>query len=491
MTIVQELKLTDGVGWSQDYPQNLIWRDGWPFHQTPQQQFSYERGVVYLNSQDGGFWAGNLLIMTIVDVEANTSETFKVDFSIEHKNKLFIQFRHAVDLTARFAPGRTYNLSLELRDTTRTGFGASSFVLINDDDNSSPAQLEADWRQTYSTFDYRHTLTFAGDWPQREATAYQPFDGPGKLPITLPPLPRGISNGGAGLVDGRIYAIYGDADQPPHWQWLQVLDLRADDAQWQVVEFDVGSKYYARDDFNVITAGRSIYLVGGRTDPISFSSRVDRLDFNDGVQLFTNAISLITPRSQFSSAVTENAILLIGGTSGLHAPDLLSIEMLNLASHSPPTQEISPKLKSGHYGSGSVIAGNNLYIVSKNGPEWLDLTASNPSWQALPALNQPRYELPLINIGHKIFAIGGKSAKPGDRTILDTIEVLDLAQSTLKWQTLPHRLQPERAAHDALPYGEQIILIGGFNRPGGAYNALKSIEILTKDILNGAEDSQW
>ena len=94
-------------------------------------------------------------------------------------------------------------------------------------------------------------------------------------------------------------------------------------------------------------------------------------------------------------------------------------------------------------------------------------------WVALPAMNIPRSFMSSVVIGNEIVVSGGDT---GD-SITDTIEVLNLAETPLRWTISPAKLPVPLSAHQTVVYKGKLIVIGGHNGNEGT-NSNRIYEIL-------------
>ena len=90
-------------------------------------------------------------------------------------------------------------------------------------------------------------------------------------------------------------------------------------------------------------------------------------------------------------------------------------------------------------------------------------SCSQDKWIGLPQMNIPRSRLSSVVVGNKIIVSGGKTTGNTSDAITDTIEVLDLAETPLKWTVSPARLPVPLSAHQTVVYNETLIAIGGYN----------------------------
>ena len=84
-------------------------------------------------------------------------------------------------------------------------------------------------------------------------------------------------------------------------------------------------------------------------------------------------------------------------------------------------------------------------------------------WIELPAMNTPRSFMSFVVVGQEVIVSGGDT---GDG-ITDTIEVLNLAESSLQWKMSPARLPVPLSAHQTVVYKGKLIVIGGHDGNSG------------------------
>jgi hypothetical protein len=102
-------------------------------------------------------------------------------------------------------------------------------------------------------------------------------------------------------------------------------------------------------------------------------------------------------------------------------------------------------------------------------------------WSELPALPRPRSSHDVLVVGDSLYVVGGWWMKGlGEETEwLDTIDVLDLGASELRWRSIP---QPfTRRALIGAVLGSRIFVIGGFD---SEEEAQRDIDVL--DVASGA-----
>ena len=82
-----------------------------------------------------------------------------------------------------------------------------------------------------------------------------------------------------------------------------------------------------------------------------------------------------------------------------------------------------------------------------------------------PDLNIGRRGHTCVTTNNKVYVIGGCGYKKGS---LDSIEVLDLSESTPRWRILPQRLKHKRSCYAAatLEDPSKVIVVGGLNKNG-------------------------
>jgi N-acetylneuraminic acid mutarotase len=95
-----------------------------------------------------------------------------------------------------------------------------------------------------------------------------------------------------------------------------------------------------------------------------------------------------------------------------------------------------------------------------------DSARFNPAirqWETLPSLPAPRSSHDLVVSGDRLFVIGGWNlqGKTGKTEWPSTMEVLDLAATTLGWTSLPQPFR--RRAFTAVANGSMIYVLGGFD----------------------------
>ena len=84
-------------------------------------------------------------------------------------------------------------------------------------------------------------------------------------------------------------------------------------------------------------------------------------------------------------------------------------------------------------------------------------------WVELPAMDTPRSFMSSVVVGNEIVVSGGDT---GD-AITDTIEVLNLAETPLRWKTSPAKLPVSLSAHQTVVFKGKLIVIGGHDGNSG------------------------
>ena len=94
-------------------------------------------------------------------------------------------------------------------------------------------------------------------------------------------------------------------------------------------------------------------------------------------------------------------------------------------------------------------------------------------WIELPAMNTQRSFMSSVVVGNEIVVSGGHT----DLAITDTIEVLNLAETPLRWRMSPARLPVPLCAHQTVVYEGKLVVIGGHDGNEGR-NSDKIYEVL-------------
>ena len=94
-------------------------------------------------------------------------------------------------------------------------------------------------------------------------------------------------------------------------------------------------------------------------------------------------------------------------------------------------------------------------------------------WIGLPAMNTPRSFMSSVVVGQEVIVSGGDT---GD-AITNTIEVLSLAETPLRWKISPAKLPVPLSAHQTVVHRGKLIVIGGHDDNEGR-NSDKIYEVL-------------
>jgi len=87
-------------------------------------------------------------------------------------------------------------------------------------------------------------------------------------------------------------------------------------------------------------------------------------------------------------------------------------------------------------------------------------------WRELPPLNEEKCSQTLVVLGGRyLYSLGGLTKQEAGAYLLSSIEVLDLASPTPRWEMLPIKLPHQSCDIGALPLDNLSLLIyGGWNK---------------------------
>jgi hypothetical protein len=107
-------------------------------------------------------------------------------------------------------------------------------------------------------------------------------------------------------------------------------------------------------------------------------------------------------------------------------------------------------------------------------------------WEALPPLPVPRSSHDVVVVGHTLVVVGGWTLKGKEKTVWpDSIELLDLSASTLRWTRAP---QPfKRRALVAAAADGQVYALGGFNEQSQVVHATAVYDVARRTWSTGPD----
>lgn len=277
----------------------------------------------------------------------------------------------------------------------------------------------------------------------------------------------------AEYVNGKIYAIGGDASNP---SWLRTVEEYhpATDTWKTCAEMPTRRHSFATSVVNGI-----IYAIGGtgggsRTSASYTLGTVEAYDPKTGI--WTRKTDMPTERTSFSSSVVNNKIYAIGGTEGT--------SYKNPAKPVPASEDAPPQFNR-EYAFGALNAYTLEYLIKAGEMVYLEMDDSlsvieeyNPAsdtWTRKADMPTPRHGFSTSVVNGLIYVMGGVRGT----FVLSTVEAYDPATGT--WEKKADLLTP-RAGFSSCVVNGKIYVIGGYDR------GEITVEMLSGVDTEGVED---
>jgi N-acetylneuraminic acid mutarotase len=184
----------------------------------------------------------------------------------------------------------------------------------------------------------------------------------------------------------------------------------------------------ARTNLAAATVGGSIYAIGGSGNRGGVLNTLETYDTSTGA--WTTAASMPTPRSDLAAAVVNGIVYAIGGqtVNGVTGVALNTVEAYNPASNSWSTAASMPTprwdlavvaVNGKIYAIGGGGNNSNNYNGLVNTVEVYD--PSTNAWSTAAPISLPTYYLAAAQVNGLIYAIGGLSlgAGPGELNVVE------------------------------------------------------------------------
>ena len=173
----------------------------------------------------------------------------------------------------------------------------------------------------------------------------------------------------------------------------------------------------ATSDFQAVSAGDKVYLIGGQK-PNSNSSAppvvLDTLiEYDTALEKYTALRSMPAPRMRFGAAIHGGKIYVVNGLTADGAPPVKTTFVYDIANN---RWSVGPETAVGRSdtcaaaskgGKIYVVAGYTTDFVTLKSVEVMDAASSAPAWTTAADLPDKRGDVTCASSGDKIYAIGG------------------------------------------------------------------------------------
>ena len=258
----------------------------------------------------------------------------------------------------------------------------------------------------------------------------------------------------AEYVNGKIYAIGGDAGDP---SWLRTLEEYNPESDTWKTGAEMPTR---RESFATGVVNGVIYAIGGTGGGSGTSARytlriVEAYDPKTGI--WTRKTDMPTERTSFSASVVNNRIYAIGGTEGNSYG--------NLTKAVPASKDAPPQFNH-KFGSRPLSARALEYLIQAGEMVYLEIDDSlsvveeydpeSDTWTKKAEMPTPRYDCSASVVNGVIYVMGGISGK----FVLSTVEAYDPV--TGMWEKKADLLTP-RAGFSSVVVNGKIYVIGGYD----------------------------
>lgn len=234
---------------------------------------------------------------------------------------------------------------------------------------------------------------------------------------------------------------------------------------WQAVESKDGSRPVARHEAAFVSVGDKFYLLGGRgIRPVSI--------YDPKTGSWSTGAEPPLEMHHFQPVAHQNKIYIIAALTGKY-PGETPTEYIYI--YDPTTDQWSKGDKipeDRRRGStGNILHEGKIYISCgiKNGhigdhKNWLDrYDPSTGKWEVLADAPRPRDHFQAVVANGKLYTLAGRNTginpdSPFGGTIAE-VDVYDIQKNT--WGTLPNNILTSRAGNMALPFNDEIWVVGG------------------------------
>lgn len=208
----------------------------------------------------------------------------------------------------------------------------------------------------------------------------------------------------------RLYAVGGWNGQATQLDLVETIDDSLT-GKWIAAP----PLIYARSQHTAVAAADRLFVLGGWSADTGLVSAVEVFDGN----VWSTATHLPTPRREPAAAILQNKIVIAGGFNGRNDSEV--------EGYSDVVESYDWKLN---------------------------------QWQRLASLQHPRRGLTMVNVGDRLYAIGGYTLEDGFINVVERYDPLANMWETLTWKIAP------RTWAASIVVDDSILIIGGYNREG-------------------------
>jgi N-acetylneuraminic acid mutarotase len=260
---------------------------------------------------------------------------------------------------------------------------------------------------------------------------------------------------GAGVIDGKIYAVGGRLDDDSPLAVFEIYDPATD-------SWTPGPSLPApRDHAGVAAVNGKLYVIGGYGPVTSPAGSVAAtvFEFDPGSSTWSTKAPMVSPRAAFAVAVVGTKIHCVGGLSG-KAHEAYDV--------STDTWEMLPEMPTGREHLAAASIGTTIYVVGGRVTpfpyeNYANLDAYDTvtrTWTQLPAMPTARGGLGAAALDGKLYAFGGEFP-----TVYAQVEEYD--PTTQAWRRMTDMLTPRHGVA-AVTVNGWIHVVGGGRRLGTA-----------------------
>jgi N-acetylneuraminic acid mutarotase len=200
-------------------------------------------------------------------------------------------------------------------------------------------------------------------------------------------------------------------------------------------------------DFQAVTVGDKIYLIGGQDD--SGNALNTLIEYDVIRETYTTKTNMPGTRLRFAAVAHDGKIYVIGGLSADDCSDMLHTTLVYTISADSWTT--GPSLEIGRSDTCAAVVDGKIYVVggydtvncawsgddALSSVEMLDTSATTPRWTSAPARPAKRGDVTCASSGGSVYAIGGYYEPNWNGTLgfKDTVFALDVSSGASAWVT--------------------------------------------------------
>ncbi len=263
----------------------------------------------------------------------------------------------------------------------------------------------------------------------------------------LPPMPTGLSETTASVIDGKAYIISGGSAAGT---FNKVFIFEGKSESWSIGKSLLPTP---RNEATASVVGSNIYVIGGGSLAESVTNVMEV--YNTTTDTWSKGPSMPSKSIQLTSSVIGSKIYAIGGSLGRYPTNVMEIydTETNAWIDGTPMPTARAALT-------SAVVGNKIYVIggynSSSKLNTLEIYDSiTNTWSTGPSMPTARGYLTSSVVGNKIYVIGGV-----DSDSLATVEIYDTETDT--WSTGPSMLS-QRHYLTSFVINNKIYAIGGHN----------------------------